>query len=266
MYTTLMWDPGMTLKVRFLDPSATAFQKGKVQQYAAVWMQHANIRFEFDVPPSEPAEIRITFIATGNNSCIGKDALQIKDQREATMRLASVADGKGEEIIRRTVLHEFGHALGLVHEHQSPAAGINWNMPEVYRYHRERLRLPWSEKKIRDNLMSVFPSTKVTATPFDPESIMLYTIYSTWTKDGFSTRRSTQLSLTDIQAIGQHYRFPSHGLETGEFNTTSVRAWDDPRPSTRTAISFSHEHRQPPSVLPGITWLDLNIQIGRAHV
>ena len=266
IYTTLMWEPGRTLKVKFVDPSATAFQKGKVQQYAAEWMQHANIRFEFDVPQSEPAEIRITFIGTGNNSYIGVDALTITDQNVATMKLTSVAEGQTEEIIRRTVLHEFGHALGLVHEHQSPAAGINWNMPEVYRYHKERLRLPWSEQKVYDNLMRVFPAKEVDATRFDPESIMLYTIYSSWTKDHFSATRSTQLSPTDIRAIGQHYPFPSHGLETGEFNTLSVRSKDDPQPTTKTAISFIHEHRQPPSVLPGINWLDLNILRIKTHV
>jgi len=31
-----------------------------------------------------------------------------------------------------TVLHEFGHALGLIHKHQSPArGGFEWNREEV---------------------------------------------------------------------------------------------------------------------------------------
>ena len=30
-----------------------------------------------------------------------------------------------------TVMHEFGHALGLKHEHQSPNANIQWNMKEL---------------------------------------------------------------------------------------------------------------------------------------
>jgi hypothetical protein len=30
------------------------------------------------------------------------------------------------------VLHEFGHALGLIHEHQNPVGGIQWNKPAVY--------------------------------------------------------------------------------------------------------------------------------------
>ena len=35
---------------------------------------------------------------------------------------------------RPTVLHEFGHALGLIHEHQSPfKGGFEWNREEVGR-------------------------------------------------------------------------------------------------------------------------------------
>ena len=33
---------------------------------------------------------------------------------------------------RPTVLHEFGHALGLIHEHQSPfKGGFEWDREEV---------------------------------------------------------------------------------------------------------------------------------------
>lgn len=33
---------------------------------------------------------------------------------------------------RSTVLHEFGHSLGLIHEHQSPfKGGFEWNRDEV---------------------------------------------------------------------------------------------------------------------------------------
>jgi hypothetical protein len=41
----------------------------------------------------------------------------------------------------RVVLHEFGHALGAIHEHQHPAAGIPWDKPKVYEYYA---RQHWS--------------------------------------------------------------------------------------------------------------------------
>lgn len=36
-----------------------------------------------------------------------------------------------ENVNRRTVLHETGHALGFGHEHQSPHVPIQWNQQEV---------------------------------------------------------------------------------------------------------------------------------------
>ena len=36
-----------------------------------------------------------------------------------------------DDELRRVVLHEFGHALGLIHEHQNPEGGIEWNEPAV---------------------------------------------------------------------------------------------------------------------------------------
>lgn len=35
----------------------------------------------------------------------------------------------------RVVLHEFGHALGAIHEHQHPEAAIPWDKPKVYEYY-----------------------------------------------------------------------------------------------------------------------------------
>ena len=40
-----------------------------------------------------------------------------------------------EEEYSRVVIHEFGHALGCIHEHQSPAADIPWDKEAVYRYY-----------------------------------------------------------------------------------------------------------------------------------
>ena len=53
------------------------------------------------------------------------------------------------EQIRRPVLHEFGHALGCIHEHQSPVAGIQWNEPVVIRTYALD---GWDEATVRKNV------------------------------------------------------------------------------------------------------------------
>ena len=41
---------------------------------------------------------------------------------------------------QRVVRHEFGHALGMIHEHQNPAAQgqIPWDKPKVYAYYAQQ--------------------------------------------------------------------------------------------------------------------------------
>jgi hypothetical protein len=57
-------------------------------------------------------------------SYIGTDCRSIP-LNEATMNLGFLDGG--------TAAHEFGHALGLAHEHQNPAGGIQWNEEVVIR-------------------------------------------------------------------------------------------------------------------------------------
>lgn len=52
---------------------------------------------------------------------------------------------------RSTVLHEFGHSLGLIHEHQSPfKGGFEWNREEVGMLGAETLGC---EKLIHSNII-----------------------------------------------------------------------------------------------------------------
>lgn len=80
----------------------------------------------------------------------------------------------GESKIRRAILHEFGHALGLEHEHQSPQ-GKCW--PDEFE--RERLvayvrdNLGWGESDVRRNL-ALLDQKGVLATEFDKVSVMIY--------------------------------------------------------------------------------------------
>ena len=52
------------------------------------------------------------------------------------MNFGWLRPGTPLEEYMRVVLHEFGHALGLIHERQNPSGGIQWNKPVVYRYYQ----------------------------------------------------------------------------------------------------------------------------------
>ena len=122
-----------------------------------------NLKFEFNDAPD--AEIRIGFDASdGAWSYIGTDCRSIP-RNEATMNLGFMDGG--------TAAHEFGHAIGLAHEHQNPAGGIQWNEAVVI---REMAGSPnfWDEQTTRHNILARYRADQVNSTKFDPASIMLY--------------------------------------------------------------------------------------------
>lgn len=114
--TEKVWLKGSTITVK-LDTAASRYVREKVEQYAREWTKYANIGFKF-VTEGE-ADIRVTFKAgKGFYSYIGTDAKFFKDKE--TMNLGWFDGKTSDKEFRRTTIHEFGHALGLNHEHQHP--------------------------------------------------------------------------------------------------------------------------------------------------
>src|SRR5919204_1782748 len=121
-----MWENGKTLRCRFLDGEAT--QREKAQAKAQIWEQYANVDFQF--VDDGDAEIRISFSADpGSWSAIGTDALveAYFPKHQPTMNFGWLRADTADEEYERVVVHEFGHALGAIHEHQSPSAGLKWD-------------------------------------------------------------------------------------------------------------------------------------------
>ena len=107
----------------------------------------------------------------------------------------------------RVVVHEFGHALGLIHEHQSPKAKLKWNRAEVYRVFSGSPNF-WNKADIDFNILQKYSAIGVSATTFDPDSIMLYMFPGNLFKDGKPTKSNTHLSAQDEAFIKQMYPKP----------------------------------------------------------
>lgn len=172
----------------------------KVEEYAPVWCEHANIKFEF-VDDTEPADIRVSFVKGNTWSFVGKECKK-RPKNEATMNFGWLDEKTDDTECSRTILHEFGHALGCIHEHQSPEAGIEWNDDAVYDHYKG---LGWSEAKVRKNIFQRYRRDMVRASKFDPDSIMLYFFSPHFTQNHYAVRENYELSAGDKLYIAKMY-------------------------------------------------------------
>jgi hypothetical protein len=193
------WPPGRTLRVRFLDGEEIIHHK--VAGYAHQWSDHANITFEFGNDPE--AEIRISFRERGSWSYLGTDAYGI-DSHLPTMNYGWLRQDTTEEEYSRVVLHEFGHALGCIHEHQNPDVSIPWDRETVYAYYAGPPN-NWSRNDVDRNLFEPYSRDRTQFSRFDPQSVMLYPIPQEHTVGDYSVGFNRELSETDRQFIGTIY-------------------------------------------------------------
>jgi hypothetical protein len=198
------WQPrGRTIIVSFLDGDPALHQR--VMDAAQIWCgpMMANLKLQF-IGLNGDGDIRISFRYPGSWSAIGTTCLQVKNRARPTMNFGGLNPHSTDDQVHRVVLHEFGHALGLVHEHQNPGAKIHWNRENVI---EDLRRWPnrWTLKIIDDNMFKAYKEEEATFTRLDPQSIMMYPIPSRWTRDGFSTELNADLSPLDKQFIRQMY-------------------------------------------------------------
>jgi hypothetical protein len=205
------WMNGSALRVRFTGGSNA--QKAVVREQAGWWSQFANLKFDFN--NASDAEIRISFDPRdGAWSYIGTDCRKIP-LNQPTMNLGFLDGG--------TAAHEFGHAIGLSHEHQNPAGGIEWNEDMVI---REMAKSPnfWDEATTRHNILRKYTINQINGTAFDPDSIMLYAFPAIWTLNGIGTDANEVLSAMDKEFIAGAKMYPRTGGTTSTATRLEVKA------------------------------------------
>ena len=200
---TKKWEDGRQLKCRFLDGSAT--QRRKVEAKTHMWEQYANISFKFVTSPD--AEIRISFGAdSGSWSAVGTDCLiqEYFPTHQPTMNFGWLENNTDDQEYERVVVHEFGHALGCIHEHQSPKAHLQWNKQKVYQVFSGAPNY-WSKADIDHNILQKYSAKGMAETLFDENSIMLYQFDASLFKNHKGTPMNYHLSDHDKQFIAQMY-------------------------------------------------------------
>ena len=205
------WMNGSTLRVRFMGGGSG--ERAVARDQADWWTKVANLKFEFN--DASDAEIRIVFDTNdGAWSYVGTDCRDIPFN-QPTMNLGFLDGG--------TAAHEFGHAIGLDHEHQNPAGGIQWNEEVVI---REMAKSPnfWNAAETRQNILRKYRADQVNGTAFDPDSIMLYFFPADWTLNGIGTKQNDVLSAMDKMFVAGAKMYPRAGATVSQATLLQVNA------------------------------------------
>ncbi|MBK7559948.1 MAG: hypothetical protein IPQ06_03015 [Chitinophagaceae bacterium] len=229
------WENGSVLLVKFM-PGGSKILREKVIQFAKEWEKHANITFKFVADTARFTNLRIKLgKGYGHNSAVGTEAkFRAQDQLTINFDTLFFADADYYvEVVKkmgivppytldhllmamkkdpfhwnikelgRVVMHEFGHALGLLHEQSYPGA-VNWKKTDsVYNYYKETQG--WDRDLVDFNVFEVSNQFYTNGTTYDAKSIMHYSISSWQTTDGFSLKDNYELSAGDKTLIAALY-------------------------------------------------------------
>jgi hypothetical protein len=196
------WANGSVIKVKFNGGSE--YVRSKVKYYAVFWEAYANVKFNFS--QTESPDVLIGFVQDGTSwSHVGTGCKSLAAQNKSSMNFGWFTDKTKDEEFKRTTLHEFGHALGLLHEHQNPAGHIQWNKPVVRNYYSS---IGWSMDQVDRQIFSKYSET-LSNHNYDSQSIMHYPIPESFTLDHYSVPWNRDLSPGDIALISELYPKPT---------------------------------------------------------
>ncbi len=194
------WEPGRTLTISFMGGSKQV--RTRLQKHAKRWTDFANL--ELDFKHRQPhADIRISFDKNdGSWSYVGTEILAV-DKSAPTMNFGWLTPKLEDEEYSRVVLHEFGHTLGCIHEHERPDNGIPWDKEKVYAYYAETDG--WSTEEVDSQVFDKYDSNIIRASNLDRKSIMMYPVPEALTKGRYAIGWNTELSPADKKFISLIY-------------------------------------------------------------
>ena len=103
-----------------------------------------------------------------------------------------------------TTMHEFGHMLGMIHEHQNPRGDtIQWNRKNVFMWASQTQG--WDKKTTIKNILNKYKLNAINGSSFDPNSIMLYFFPAWLTTNHVGTHQNLRFSGLDVEWITKMY-------------------------------------------------------------
>lgn len=199
------WMNGSVIQVSFLDGDAAA--QDFVRKIAVEWTAHANLIFKFVLHPT-PSDIRISFAGPGRWSYVGNDARRVPGA-EPTMNLGNFGGPPFSPELKGVVLHMFGHALGLGHEHVAPRGGLGWDEAAVLDLYAGPPNF-WTAEQTKALVRHRYSVNQTEGTSPDPDSVMRPPIPLALAALSQATNWNFELSALDKERISSAQWYPAH--------------------------------------------------------
>ena len=209
------WAQTQTINVCFVGGSEDL--RRKILKVAQTWIDQSNLKLatpsDLTCKDKDRSEVRIGFAEPGYWSYIGHDSLQdeLVSNNLVSMNFGGFdVNPPAEPRMTGVILHEWGHALGLHHEHQSPAGGCDaeYNWPKLYAYYKTNYG--WEKDKVDNNVRELMADRSAYDwSNQDASSIMIYGSNPDFLKEGTGSKcyfhDNNVLSALDIKGISITY-------------------------------------------------------------
>ena len=202
-----MWPVGSEIAICFLESSkGNEVLYEEIFSIGSLWSQFGNLSFKM-VQDCDAADVTIRVHddsgddsdLTGSWSYLGVESRDFKP----SMNLGWAArPGLSKRSLRRVVLHEFGHMIGMAHEHLKPGIEIPWDEAAVMEYYGN---FGWSEESIKDNVLTELDPRDYQFSLYDSASIMHYRVPNRITVGDFSVASNIYLSNGDKLWVSMAY-------------------------------------------------------------
>jgi serralysin len=195
-----LWDTASVIKVYFMDGTEAAHHN--IIRIANTWSVYANVTFK-KVYRRKHGDVRISFDWPGYwaYNKINGETVPLS---EPTMSLEDLDVITDTVEVYRVTLHEFGHLLGFMHEHQSANSPIQWNINALYQYYNKPPN-NWNYSTIQQQIVNKYQSSQYNNSAYDSLSIMHYYIPKQLTLNGYSSPWNNTLSEQDKILVAKTY-------------------------------------------------------------
>lgn len=183
----ILWKPNSIINISF---HGRKNYKSPVIKAIDDWQKYINLKFKI----VERGDVRIGFYDDHAFSFLGQ--INLLFFSGLTMNIYPA----NEEEMYETALHEFGHVLGLEHEHQHPQANFGFDKEGLKKW-GAKIQLTREELKNSIKPLKENNKNQLVLTPFDKDSIMMYDLPGYVFKNKKSLKKNKKLSDGDKNIV-----------------------------------------------------------------